>query len=187
MLSNTEIYLIGLGFLLTILTIFLIFRRISNTNKMPLKTQQVQLKDFSYKSEAFTKQDLVFLYMFSIDGKFFEMGQLNDFLINYGFTRNDEYFSIYDNDNEKFRVANAIKPGSLDENTKTQALLLATDLAAQDNAADTLEDLLRFATKFCEKIHANLCDSHRQPLSAEGIKELKLRAASYLLKDEELD
>ena len=69
---------------------------------MPLKTQQVQLKDFSYKSEAFTKQDLVFLYMFSIDGKFFEMGQLNDFLINYGFTRNDEYFSIYDNDNEKY-------------------------------------------------------------------------------------
>ena len=55
---------------------------------MPLKTQQVQLKDFSYKSKAFTKQDLVFLYMFSIDGKFFEMGQLNDFLINYGFTRN---------------------------------------------------------------------------------------------------
>ena len=79
MLSNTEIYLIGLGFLLAILTIFLIFRRISNTNKMPLKTKQVQLKDFSYRSEAFSKQDLVFLYMFTIDGKFFEMGQLNDF------------------------------------------------------------------------------------------------------------
>ena len=114
MLSNTEIYLIGLGSFLAILTIFLIFRRISNTNKMPLKTQQVQLKDFSYKSESFTKQDLILLYMFTIDGKFFEMGQLSDFLINYGFTRNDEYFSIYDNDNEKFRVANAIKPGSLD-------------------------------------------------------------------------
>ena len=88
-------------------------------------------------------------------------------------------------DIEKFRLANALKPGTLNEDTQTQALLLATDLAAQENATDNVEDLLRFATKFCEKIHANICDSERQPLSAESIKDLKMRASRYLLNDEE--
>ena len=82
-------------------------------------------------------------------------------------------------------MANAIKPGTLNEDTQTQALLLVTDLAAQENANDNIEDLLRFATKFCEKIHANICDSQRQPLSAESIKDLKMRASRYLLNDEE--
>ena len=185
MLSNTEIYLIGLGFFLAILGSFLYFRKISNSNKILLKAKQANLKDFSYKSEAFAKQDLVILYLFSIDGNFYEMSQLNDFLINYGFQKNDDFFSIYDNDVEKFRVANALKPGTLNEDTKTQALLLATDLAAQENVTDNVEDLLRFATKFCEKIHANICDSQRQPLSAESIKDLKMRASRYLLNDEE--
>ena len=185
MLSNTEIYLIGLGFFLAILGSFLYFRRISNSNKILLRAEQANLKDFSYKSEAFAKQDLVILYLFSIDGKFFDMSQLNDFLINYGFEKNDDFFSIYDNDVEKFRVANALKPGTLNEDTQTQALLLVTDLAAQENATDSVEDLLRFATKFCEKIYANICDSDRQPLSAESIKDLKMRASRYLLNDEE--
>jgi len=185
MLSNTEIYLIGLGFFLAILGAFLYFRKISNSNKMLLKAKQVNLKDFSYKSEAFIEQDLVILYLFSIDGNFFDMSQLNDFLINYGFEKNDDFFSIYDNDVEKFRVANALKPGTLNEETQTQALLLATDLAAQENATDSVEDLLRFATKFCEKIYANICDSDREPLSAESIKNLKMRASRYLLNDEE--
>ena len=78
-----------------------------------------------------------------------------------------------------------IGSGTLNEDTQTQALLLATDLAAQENATDSVEDLLRFATKFCEKIHANICDSERQPLSAENIKDLKLRASRYLLNDQE--
>ncbi len=185
MLSNTEIYLIGLGFFLAILGAFLYFRKVSNSNKMLLKANQANLKDFSYKSEVFAKQDLVILYLFSIDGKFFDMSQLNDFLINYGFQKNDDFFSIYDNDIEKFRLANALKPGTLNEDTQTQALLLATDLAAQENATDSVEDLLRFATKFCEKIYANICDSDRQPLSAESIKDLKMRASRYLLNDEE--
>ena len=49
---------------------------------------------------------------------FFDMSQLNDFLINYGFQKNDDFFSIYDNDIEKFRVANALKPGTLNEDIK---------------------------------------------------------------------
>ena len=185
MLSNTDIYLIGLGFFLAILGAFLYFTKVSNSNKMLLKAKQANLKDLSYKSKAFAKQDLVILYLFSIDGNFFDMSQLNDFLINYGFQKNDDFFSIYDNDVEKFRVANALKPGTLSEDTQTQALLLATDLAAQENATDSVEDLLRFATKFCEKIYANICDSDRQPLSAESIKDLKMRASRYLLNDEE--
>ena len=185
MLSNTEIYLIGLGSFLAILGTFIYFRKVSNSNKMLLNTKQANLKDFSYKSDAFARQDLVILYLFSIDGNFFDMSQLNDFLINYGFQKNDDFFSIYDNDVEKFRVANALKPGTLNDETKTQALLLATDLAAQENATDSVEDLLRFATKFCEKIYANICDSDRQPLSAESIKNLKMRASRYLLNDEE--
>ena len=185
MLSNTEIYLIGLGSFLAILGVFLYFRKVSNSNKMLLKAKQANLKDFSYKSAAFAKQDLVILYLFSIDGNFFDMSQLNDFLINYGFERNDDFFSIYENDVEKFRVANALKPGTLNEETQTQALLLVTDLAAQENATYNVEDLLRFSTKFCEKIYANICDSDRQPLSAESIKDLKMRASRYLLNDEE--
>ena len=78
-----------------------------------------------------------------------------------------------------------LKPGTLNEDTQTQALLLVTDLAAQENATDSVEDLLRFATKFCEKIYANICDSVRQPLSTESIKDLKMRASRYLLNDEE--
>ena len=185
MLSNTEIYLIGLVLFLFILGAFLYLRRVSNSNKMLLKEKQANLKDFSYKSEAFAKQDLVVLYLFSIDGAFYDSSQLNDFLINYGFQKNDDFFSIYDNDVEKFRVANALKPGTLNEDTQTQALLLVTNLAAQENATDSVEDLLRFGTKFCEKIHANICDSERQPLSAESIKDLKMRASHYLLNDEE--
>ena len=185
MLSNTEIYLIGVGFFLARLGAFLYFRKVSKSNKKLLKAKLANLKDYSYKSEAFAKQDLVILYLFSIDGNFFDMSQLNDFLINYGFQKNDDFFSIYDNDIEKFRVANALKPGTLNEDTQTQALLLATDLAAQENATDSVEDLLRFATKFCEKIYANICDSDRQPLSAESIKDLKMRASRYLLNDEE--
>ena len=186
MLSNTEIYLLGLGFFLAILGVFLYFRKVSNANKMLLKIKHTNLKDFSYKSEAFTKQDLVFLYMFTIDGNFFDMSQLKDFLTNYGFKKNDNFFSIYNNDIEKFRVANAVKPGTLNDDTQTQALLLVTDLVAQENASDSVEDLLRFATKFCEKIHANICDSERRPLSADSIKDLKMQASNYLLNDKNI-
>ena len=185
MLSNIEIYLIGLGSFLAILGVFLYFRKVSNSNKMLLKAKQANLKDFSYKSAAFAKQDLVILYLFSIDGNFYDISQLNDFLINYGFQKNDDFYSMYNNDIEKFRLANALKPGTLNEDTQTQSLLLATDLAAQQNATDSVEDLLRFATKFCEKIYANICDSDRQPLSPESIKDLKMQASRYLLNDEE--
>lgn len=154
---------------------------------MLVKAKQANLKDFSFKNQAFAKQDLVFLYMFTIDGNFFDISQLNDFLINYGFKKNDDFFSIFENDNEKFRLANALNPGTLNEGTQTQALLLVTDLAAQENAIDTVDDLLRFATKFCEKLHANLCDSEREPLFTEGIKNLKIRAANYLLDSKQLN
>ena len=103
MLSNTEIYLIGLGSFLAILGVFLYFRKVSNSNKMLLKAKQANLKDFSYKSAAFAKQDLVILYLFSIDGNFFDMNQLNDFLINYCFEKNEDFLSIYDNDIENLR------------------------------------------------------------------------------------
>ena len=49
MLSNTEIYLLGLGVFLAILGVFLYFRKVSNANKMLLKIKNTNLKDFSYK------------------------------------------------------------------------------------------------------------------------------------------
>ena len=57
MLSNTEIYLIGLGSFLAILGTFIYFRKVSNSNKMLLNTKQANLKDLSYKSDAFARQD----------------------------------------------------------------------------------------------------------------------------------
>ena len=60
----------------------------------------------------------------------FDNDQVYGFLTNYGAILKNNYFSYQDiNGNEIFRVANALNPGTFDNDTKTFAIVAASNLS----------------------------------------------------------
>ena len=195
MQSNIDIYLIGLSVLFFLVVAFLFIRKISNAGELKVKiepvtddfviddSESVQIKsqqsfnfDESSKQNN-VEQELVILNLISVDKSNFDIEQIFGFMSNSKARLVHGFFS-YKGDNKKdiFRIANALNPGTFDEDTKTFAVIIAADLNGVDRPLETVKEMVNFAFTFSEKFHANICDGERMPITKQMISHMESKA-----------
>lgn len=195
MQSNIDIYLIGLSVLFFLVVAFLFIRKISNAGELKVKiepvtddfviddSESVQIKsqqsfnfDESSKQND-VEQELVILNLISVDKSNFDIEQIFGFMSNSKARLVHGFFS-YKDDNKKdiFRIANALNPGTFDEDTKTFAVIIAADLNGVDRPLETVKEMVNFAFTFSEKFHANICDGERMPITKQMISHMESKA-----------
>tara|TARA_Y100000739_G_scaffold45560_1_gene35134 strand:- start:559 stop:1191 length:633 start_codon:yes stop_codon:yes gene_type:complete len=190
---NSEIYLIGLAVLTFLIIVFLFIRKISNSGKLKVKieevpnsinqealTQEKKQKTFNFEEEEAKEnleQELAILNLISVDKSFFDIEQIFGFLSNYGAVLKNKYFSFVDeNGNEIFRIANALNPGTFESDTKTFAIVIASNLSSTEDPVNTIKSMIEFSVNFSEKFHASLCDEERTPITKQMISHIESRA-----------
>jgi FtsZ-interacting cell division protein ZipA len=190
---NAEIYLIGLSVLTFLIIVFLFIKKISNSGKLKVKIEKVSdstnhqsfdegakqatLKFDDGQSETIEDQELVILNLISVDKSFFDVDQIIGFLSNYGAVLNNKYFSYIDEQGtEIFRVANALNPGTFEVDSKTFAVVIASNLSSVADPVNTVKTMIEFSINFSEKFHASLCDEERTPITKQMISHIETRA-----------
>ena len=199
---NSEIYLIGLAVLTFLIIVFLFIRKISNSGKLKVKieevpnsinqealTQEKKQKTFNFEEEKSKEnieeekakenieEELAILNLISVDKSFFDIEQIFGFLLNYGAVLKNKYFSYVDeNENEIFRIANALNPGTFESDTKTFAIVIASNLSSTEDPVNAIKSMIEFSINFSEKFHANLCDEERTPITKQMISHIESRA-----------
>ena len=190
---NAEIYLIGLSVLTFLIIVFLFIKKISNSGKLKVKIEKVSdstnhqsfdegakqatLKFDDGQSEKIEDQELVILNLISVDKSFFDVDQIFGFLSNYGAVLNNKYFSYIDvQGTEIFRVANALNPGTFEVDSKTFAIVIASNLSSVADPVNTVKTMIEFSINFSEKFHANLCDEERTPITKQMISHIETKA-----------
>ena len=190
MTTNSEIYLIGLAILIFLIIVFLYIRKISNSGKLKLRIEdepnalessEIDLNInnqqlFEYEDNK-KEQELAILNLISIDRSMYDIEQIFGFLSNYGAKINNKYFSFNNEDGmERFRVINALKPGTFENDSKTFAIAIVSDLMTVDNPLDTVKQMVEFSINFADKFHASLCDDERTPITKQMISHMESRA-----------
>jgi|TARA_B100001094_G_scaffold169645_1_gene164083 FtsZ-interacting cell division protein ZipA len=187
---NSEIYLIGIAVLSFLIIVFLFIRKITNSNKLKVKIETVpdslelMEEDNSLPEEVSIEpyespesQELACFYLISIDKSMFDINQIFGFLSNYGAKIKNKYFSLVDeNGLEKFRVVNALNPGTFENDTRTFAVVVVSNLSLVSDAVMTVKDMVEFSVNFSEKFHATLCDEERTPITKQMIAHIESRA-----------
>ncbi len=190
---NSEIYLIGSAVLAFLIIVFLFIRKISNSDKLKVKieevpnninqqtlTQEKKQKTFNFgeeKTKENIEEELAILNLISVDKSFFDIEQIFGFLLNYGAVLKNKYFSYVDeNENEIFRIANALNPGTFESDTKTFAIVIASNLSSIEDPVGAIKSMIEFSINFSEKFHANLCDGERTPITKQMISHIESRA-----------
>ena len=188
---NSEIYLIGLAILIFLIITFLFIRKVSNDGKLKVKIEKVQdssdlnisdephknQQSFDFEINQSKEQELVILNLISMDRSMFDMDQLFGFLSNYGAKSVNNCFAFYqDNKIEKFRVINALKPGTFEDETKSFAIAVVSDLNVVDDPLNTVKQMIEFSINFAEKFYATLCDQDRTPITKQMISHIESRA-----------
>ena len=191
MTVNSEIYLIGLAILIFLIITFLFIRKVSNDGKLKVKIEKVQdpsdlnisdephknQQSFDFDINQSKEQELVILNLISMDRSMFDMDQLFGFLSNYGAKSVNNCFAFYqDNKIEKFRVINALKPGTFEDETKSFAIAVVSDLNVVDDPLNTVKQMIEFSINFAEKFYATLCDQDRTPITKQMISHIESRA-----------
>lgn len=188
--TNSEIYLIGLAVLFFLIIIFLFVRKITNSNNLKVKIEKIPdpldsiEKDndlLEEKSEDLYEsnenQELVCFYLISSDKSMFDVDQVFGFLGNYGAKIKNKYFSLVDqNGSEKFRVINALNPGTFDNDTRTFAVVVVSNLSSVSDPLVTVKQMIEFSVNFSEKFHASLCDEERTPITKQMISHIESKA-----------
>ena len=189
-MENSEIYLIGIAVLSFLIILFLFVRKITNSNKLKVKIETVpdslelMEEDNSLPEEESIEmyespesQELACFYLISIDKSMFDINQIFGFLSNYGAKIKNKYFSLVDeNGLEKFRVVNALNPGTFENDTRTFAVVVVSNLSLVSDAVMTVKDMVEFSVNFSEKFHATLCDEERTPITKQMIAHIESRA-----------
>ena len=189
-MENSEIYLIGIAVLSFLIIVFLFIRKITNSNKLKVKIETVpdslelMEEDKSLPEEesielyeSSESQELACFYLISIDKSMFDINQIFGFLSNYGAKIKNKYFSLVDeNGLEKFRVVNALNPGTFENDTRTFAVVVVSNLSLVSDAVMTVKDMVEFSVNFSEKFHATLCDEERTPITKQMIAHIESRA-----------
>ena len=85
-------------------------------------------------------------------------------------------WDILKSNKEIFRVANALNPGTFEENTKTFAVIMATDLNNVEEPLLAVREMVAFAYNFSEKFYANICDGERLPITKQMISHIETKA-----------
>ena len=188
---NSEIYLIGLAILIFLIITFLFIRKVSNDGKLKVKIEKVQdssdlnisdephknQQSFDFEINQSKEQELVILNLISMDRSMFDMDQLFGFLSNYGAKTVNNHFAFYQDDKiEKFRVINALKPGTFEDETKSFAIAVVSDLNVVDDPLNTVKQMIEFSINFAEKFYATLCDQDRTPITKQMISHIESRA-----------
>ncbi len=188
--TNSEIYLIGLAVLFFLIIIFLFVRKITNSNNLKVKIEKIpdpldsiekdndlleeKSKDLYESNE---NQELVCFYLISSDKSMFDVDQVFGFLGNYGAKIKNKYFSLVDqNGSEKFRVINALNPGTFDNDTRTFAVVVVSNLSSVSDPLVTVKQMIEFSVNFSEKFHASLCDEERTPITKQMISHIESKA-----------
>ncbi len=187
---NSEIYLIGLAVLFFLIIIFLFVRKITNSNNLKVKIEKIpdsldsiekdnDLHEEKSKDlyESNENQELVCFYLISSDKSMFDVDQVFGFLGNYGAKIKNKYFSLVDqNGSEKFRVINALNPGTFDNDTRTFAVVVVSNLSSVSDPLVTVKQMIEFSVNFSEKFHASLCDEERTPITKQMISHIESKA-----------
>ena len=190
MTTNSEIYLIGLAVLTFLIIVFLYIRKISNSGKLKLRIQEQpdavespevdfninNQQSFAYENSK-EEQELAILNLISVDRSMYDTEQIFGFLTNYGAKINNKFFSFNNEDGmERFRVINALNPGTFKNDTKTFAIAIVADLMKVDDPLDTVKQMVEFSINFADKFHASLCDEERTPITKQMISHMESRA-----------
>jgi FtsZ-interacting cell division protein ZipA len=189
-MENSEIYLIGIAVLSFLIIVFLFVRKITNSNKLKVKIEKVPdsleliEEDNSLPEEQSIEmyespesQELACFYLISIDKSMFDINQIFGFLSNYDAKIKNKYFSLVDeNGLEKFRVVNALNPGTFENDTRTFAVVVVSNLSLVSDAVMTVKDMVEFSVNFSEKFYATLCDEERTPITKQMIAHIESRA-----------
>ena len=188
MTTNTQIYLIGVAILFFLIVTFFFIRKISNNGKLKVKIEEAPesinsevLADTknqqSFNFNKNNKQELVILNLISMDGSMFDIDQIFGFLNNYGAKIINSYFAFYEESQiEKFRVINALKPGTFEKDTKTFAIAIVSDLNTVTDPLNTVKQMIEFSLSFSENFYATLCDQERTPITKQMISHIESRA-----------
>lgn len=190
MTTNSEIYLIGLAVLTFLIIVFLYIRKISNSGKLKLRIEEQSdtieshevdfninnQQSFEYENRK-EEQELAILNLISVDRSMYDIEQIFGFLTNYGAKINNKFFSFNNEDGmERFRVINALNPGTFKNDTKTFAIAIVADLMKVDDPLDTVKQMVEFSINFADKFHASLCDEERTPITKQMISHMESRA-----------
>ena len=188
MTTNTQIYLIGVAILFFLIVTFFFIRKISNNGKLKVKIEEAPesinsevLADTknqqSFNFDKNNEQELVILNLISMDRSMFDIDQIFGFLNNYGAKIINSYFTFYEESQiEKFRVINALKPGTFEKDTKTFAIAIVSDLNSVSDPLDTVKQMIEFSLTFSENFYATLCDQERTPITKQMISHIESRA-----------
>ena len=187
---NSEIYLIGLAVLFFLIIVFLFIRKVSNAGELKVKIESIPdpleaiKKDNNLKEEisadlfeSSDNQELACFYLISVDKSMFDIDQIFGFLSNYGAKIKNKYFAFSDsNGTEKFRIINALNPGTFENDTKTFAIVVVADLSVTTDPLITVKKMIEFCIDFSEKFHASLCDEERTPITKQMISHIESKA-----------
>ena len=187
---NSEIYLIGLAVLFFLIIVFLFIRKVSNAGELKVKIESIPdpleaiEKDNNLKEEisedlfeSSDNQELACFYLISVDKSMFDIDQIFGFLSNYGAKIKNKYFAFLDNNGtEKFRIINALNPGTFENDTKTFAIVVVADLSVTTDPLITVKKMIEFCIDFSEKFHASLCDEERTPITKQMISHIESKA-----------
>ena len=197
--QNIDIYLIGLSVLIFLIITFLFIRKISNSGELKVKIEPVtdsfeikEIDEIEVKSQKafdfndhdhieYPEQQLVALNLISVDKSIFDIDQIYGFMTNSNAILAHGFFVIKDsNDKESVRIANAINPGTFENETKTFAILLATDLNNVTDPLGSVKEMVNFAYQFSEKFYANICDQERMPITKQMISHIESQAQEVM-------
>ena len=197
--QNIDIYLIGLSVLIFLIITFLFIRKISNSGELKVKIEPVtdsfeikEIDEIEVKSQKafdfndhdhieYPEQQLVALNLISVDKSIFDIDQIYGFMTNSNAILAHGFFVIKDsNDKESFRIANALNPGTFENETKTFAILLASDLNNVSDPLNSVKEMVNFAYQFSEKFYANICDQERMPITKQMISHIESQAQEVM-------
>ena len=196
--QNIDIYLIGLSVLIFLIITFLFIRKISSSGDLKVKIEpvtdsfeikeidEIELKsqkafDFNEHDIEYEEQKLVVLNLISNDKSIFDIEQIYGFMKNSNAFLTNGFFVIKDTNNkESFRIANALNPGTFENETETFAILLAADLNNVSDPLSSVKEMVNFAYQFSEKFYANICDQERMPITKQMISHIESQAQEIM-------
>ena len=196
--QNIDIYLIGLSVLIFLIITFLFIRKISSSGELKVKIEpvtdsfeikeidEIEVKsqkafDFNEHDIEYQEQKLVVLNLISNDKSMFDIDQIYGFMTNSNAILTNGFFVIKDTNNkESFRIANALNPGTFENETETFAILLAADLNNVSDPLSSVKEMVNFAYQFSEKFYANICDQERMPITKQMISHIESQAQEIM-------
>ena len=188
MSTNIQIILVAGAAVLFLVILYLFFRplftrkllqnSIDDSQSMLFEGELEQgTLEFQDHDNLIQEQELIILYLVSMDKSNFDMNQVLTLLKNLDAKYADGFFSYKDlSGKELYRIASGINPGLLETGTETHVLLMALDLYQANDPIKAFEIMLESASSISEKLHASICDSAKAPLSKQMIEHLKSKA-----------